>query len=81
MSLIEATNGALVKVSRVEVIDNTGRVYTNHGVKAIELSLQDGARTLKVFVNWGDTTQLTDISQEHSNAVGAREAIRHTAKG
>jgi len=37
------------KVTRFEVIDENGRVYTKHNSK-IELSYQDDGRTLKVFV-------------------------------
>ena len=38
------------KVTRFEVIDWTGRAYGAHGCR-IELSYQDGGRTLKVFVD------------------------------
>ena len=37
------------KVTRFEVIDETGRTYRRHGVE-VELSYQDDGRTLKVFV-------------------------------
>jgi len=37
-------------VSRVEVIDSTGRAYVNLDVTSVELSLQDEARTLKIFI-------------------------------
>jgi len=37
------------KVTRVEVIDETGRVYTKWNC-SVELSYQDDGRTLKVFV-------------------------------
>lgn len=37
-------------VSRVEVIDPTGRAYVNMNVTSVELSLQDDARTLKIFI-------------------------------
>jgi hypothetical protein len=36
-------------VTRFEVIDDTGRAYTRHGV-SVGLSRQDEGRTLKVFV-------------------------------
>ena len=42
-------NEQLEKVTRVEVIDKSGRVYTNHNIKDLELSLQDDGRTLKLF--------------------------------
>ena len=38
-------------VTRLEVIDNNGRVYTNMSVDKIELSYQDGGKTLKLFTN------------------------------
>jgi hypothetical protein len=37
------------KVTRVEVVDETGRVYSKWDC-TVELSYQDGGRTLKVFV-------------------------------
>jgi hypothetical protein len=37
------------KVTRFELIDRTGRVYTRYGVE-VALSYQDGGRTLKVFI-------------------------------
>lgn len=40
----------LSKINRVEVIDESGRAYTNYSVDKCELSLQDDDRTLKVFV-------------------------------
>ena len=38
-------------VSRVEVIDDAGRSYTNWGVESVQLSLQDDRKTLKIFIN------------------------------
>ena len=47
------------KISRVELIDHTkkaiaagrhGRVYAQRGI-AVELSVQDGGRTLKIFLD------------------------------
>lgn len=39
------------RITRLEVIDETGRVYTNwHPDNRITLSFQDGNRTLKVFI-------------------------------
>jgi hypothetical protein len=41
----------LPNTTRIEVIDQTGRAYTNwHKSKKIELSLQDEGRTLKVLL-------------------------------
>ena len=39
----------LPKVTRVEVIDETGRAYTKWNVK-VEAQLQDDERTLKIFI-------------------------------
>jgi len=41
----------LSKISRIELIDETGRVYTNWNVKEVKLDVQDDERTLKVFIN------------------------------
>lgn len=38
------------KVTRVEVIDSNGRIYTNYNCKDVEIQLQDGERTLKIFL-------------------------------
>lgn len=38
------------QVTRVEVIDQSGRVYTTGSYKT-EVQLQDGGLTLKVFIN------------------------------
>lgn len=37
-------------VTRVELIDGSGRVYVNMNVGDLILSLQDNKRTLKIFV-------------------------------
>ena len=39
------------KVTRVEVIDSTGRVYTQYDAKDVWISVQDDERTLKVFLS------------------------------
>jgi hypothetical protein len=39
------------KVTRVEVIDHKGRNYVMLNVVAIEFSLQDEDRTLKIFLD------------------------------
>lgn len=36
-------------VTRVEIIDDTGRAYVNTKVDSITYSFQDGGQTLKVF--------------------------------
>lgn len=38
------------KITKVEVIDEKGRSYTNYNVKELELSYQDEGRTLKLFI-------------------------------
>lgn len=37
-------------VTRVEVIDENGRVYVNNNTQLLEMQLQDDRRTLKIFV-------------------------------
>jgi hypothetical protein len=37
-------------ITRVELIDGSGRVYVNMNVGEVILSLQDNKRTLKIFV-------------------------------
>jgi hypothetical protein len=48
-AMIESAGDPMERVTRFEVIDDTGRPYVKRDVK-IELSLQDEGRTLKVFV-------------------------------
>lgn len=38
------------KVTRLEIIDQNGRLFTNHNVSNVELSMQDEERTLKIFI-------------------------------
>lgn len=40
---------SLEKVTRLEIIDETGRAYVVNKAK-LELSLQDDGKTLKIFV-------------------------------
>jgi hypothetical protein len=40
-----------LKVTRLEVIDNAGRSYSNRNVTSINFHLQDNDRTLKLFVD------------------------------
>lgn len=40
----------LLRVNRVEVIDEDGRSYTNYDAHGVHLSVQDTGRTLKVFI-------------------------------
>lgn len=51
----------LPDVTCVEVIDSTGRGYVNIGVKNVEAHVQDGERTLKIF--------LTDMDEEDKKEV------------
>jgi hypothetical protein len=38
-------------VTRVEVIGKKGREYTEYGCSNVQVSIQDGGRTLKVFLS------------------------------
>ena len=38
------------KITRVEIIDETGRVYVNNDVESCQLMFQDDNRTLKIFL-------------------------------
>ena len=38
------------EITRVEVIDSTGRAYTKWDVKDVEMSIQDDGRTMKIFL-------------------------------
>lgn len=40
------------KVTRVEVVDNTGRVYTKYNVVNVYCQLQDDGKTLKMFLKY-----------------------------
>lgn len=43
-------------ITRFEVVDEWGRALTRRPVEVVELSYQDGGRTLKVFLNpWTKT--------------------------
>lgn len=41
---------AFPNVTRVEVIDSSGRAYTKYGAIDVYISVQDNERTLKVFL-------------------------------
>jgi uncharacterized protein YqiB (DUF1249 family) len=51
---IQQSNGDFLKnypdVTRVEVIDQISRVYTNYECSNVQVSLQDDGQTLKVFL-------------------------------
>ena len=40
-------------ITRVEIIDEHGRSYVKMNIEDLEISLQDGNKTLKLFVNTG----------------------------
>lgn len=72
-------------VTRIEVIDDTGRAYVNTDAKAVEFSFQDGGRTFKVFTggtgstprpgdSFGQCTPDVDAVNERMNA-RARELL------
>ena len=44
-------NLSIPSISRIEVIDNTGRVYVNWGIKDYKMYIQDKERTLKVYIS------------------------------
>lgn len=54
----------LPDVTRVEVIDSTGRGYVNIGVKNVEAHVQDGERTLKVFLTDMDAEGKDEVRKE-----------------
>jgi hypothetical protein len=39
------------KVTRVEIIDNDGRAFTRYGCSDVNLELQDGGHTMKIFLS------------------------------
>lgn len=41
----------LSKITRFEVIDEQGRAYVRYDVGEVEVLIQDGEKTLKVFIN------------------------------
>lgn len=57
----------LPDVTRVEVIDGTGRGYVNIGVQDVEVHVQDGGRTLKVFLTDMDAEGKDEVRKEMSN--------------
>ena len=44
-------NEKLERVTRVEIIDDTGRKYVNWEVDNVIISLQDAGRTMKIFID------------------------------
>lgn len=39
------------RVTRIEIIDQTGRAYVGYGFSDVKLSMQDDGRTLKIFTH------------------------------
>ncbi len=48
-------------ITRVEVIDDTGRAYSSWNNEAVELSVQDDGRTLKIFIYKNDKEDRTAL--------------------
>jgi hypothetical protein len=44
------------KVTRLEIITKDGRVFSKHNINSVQMQLQDGARTLKLFISEEDTS-------------------------
>lgn len=44
-----STNFIFGSVTRVEVIDSTGRVFVSYYTPGVTVQLQDGERTMKIF--------------------------------
>lgn len=51
LALFSVSGSYLPKCTRVEVIDKSGRAYTNYNCKSVETQMQDEERTLKVFIS------------------------------
>jgi hypothetical protein len=65
----EASRKENNKITRFEVIDDSGRVYVNNKCQ-IELSYQDDGRTLKVFVGKQLNEETTKSFEDAKNGVG-----------
>lgn len=51
----------MLDINRVEIIDADGRSYVNYAVSNLIFCLQDGDKTLKIFIDQsGDKNQLND---------------------
>jgi hypothetical protein len=70
---IQALNGDFLKnypeVTRVEVITDDGREFVRYDCSNVQMSLQDGGRTLKVFL------KQEQISEEE-NEVRFKECLK-----
>lgn len=61
-------NRPLPKVTRVEVIDGSGRAWGAYGLKEVTMCFQDEGQTLKVFVDKKNTSsraKLEEIAKIH----------------
>jgi len=38
------------KLTRVEIVDDTGRVYVKWNIKSVIIAIQDAERTMKIFI-------------------------------
>ncbi len=63
------------KITRFEVIDETGRLLVKYGV-SVELSFQDNNRTLKVFLT--DRGNANEVIREMAKGLGKFNAIATT---
>jgi hypothetical protein len=48
------------EVTRVEVIDNSGRQYVKYNVEKVYYQLQDNDQTLKLFVRYDDEEEIAN---------------------
>jgi hypothetical protein len=72
---------SLKKVTRIEVIDNSGRAYVSWD-KNIEFSIQDNGRTLKIFIKPKNMKKLHEVigsklfAMNSENYKSEKEAIK-----
>ena len=60
----QANNNKTKRVTRVEIIDETGRAIVMTNLASVKLSLQDDERTLKLFVTHKSPTHASARSVE-----------------
>lgn len=71
----------LSDITRLEVIDDRGRILARTELNGVKLSGQDGGRTLKVFIDEGEDENPTFIVMRaalHLLSKGCYEAARAT---
>ena len=49
-------------ITRLEIIDETGRAFGRHDVEGVTLSGQDEGRTLKIFLDYGGESENSTIT-------------------